>query len=152
MRGGAGDDTLIGSDGPELLQGAGGADVIAGLGGADLLVGDGVGRFRPPRTASWRSRRRSHRHLQQGPYPFGPTIDRVPAGPLDRVSCGDGHDRIDALSSQVVASDCEGAPFLGAATTVALRPTARPDGALVYDVPCPATKYFGRLVSRVTEP
>ena len=79
--------------------------------------------------------------------PFGPTIDRVPAGPLDRVSCGDGHDRIDALSSQVVASDCEGARFLGAATTVALRPTARPDGALVYDVPCPAAKYFGRLVS-----
>lgn len=61
--------------------------------------------------------------------------------------CGDGHDRVDALRSQVVAPDCEGARFLNAATTVALRPAARPDGALVYDVPCPATKYFGRVLS-----
>ena len=148
VRGGAGDDTLIGSDGPELLQGAGGADVIAGLGGADLLVGDGVGLF--PAAADSIDGGAGDDLIDisnKALNPFGPTIDRVPAGPLDRVSCGDGHDRIDALSSQVVASDCEGARFLGAATTVALRPTARPDGALVYDVPCPATKYFGRLVS-----
>ena len=148
VRGGAGNDTLIGGDGPELLQGAGGADVIAGGGGADLLVGDGVGLF--PAAADSIDGGAGDDLIDisnKALNPFGPTIDRVPAGPLDRVNCGEGHDRIDALSSQVVASDCEGARFPGTAATVALRPTARPDGALVYDVPCPATTYFGRVVS-----
>lgn len=80
VRGGAGDDTLIGSEGPELLQGAGGADVIAGLGGADPLVGDVVGQFPAAADSIDGGAGDDLVDISNTAFnPYGPTIDRVPA-------------------------------------------------------------------------
>lgn len=143
VRGGGADDVLTGSDRPELLQGGAGADAITGLGGADLIVGDGLFILTPAAD-----------RIDAGPgddlvdisnrasQPEGPAVAQTPTGPPDAVICGDGNDRVDTVSTQVVPADCEGARFNDAADTVALRPARRGDGALVYDVPCPAQRFY----------
>ncbi len=40
VRGGIGDDTLIGAGNDNLLLGGGGKDILDGLGGSDTLIGD----------------------------------------------------------------------------------------------------------------
>jgi hypothetical protein len=147
--GGSGNDVLIGSDAAELLQGAGGADAVAGLGGPDLLIGDGVFTLTPGADAIDGGAGDdlidvSNREFQ----PYGPALARTALGPPDGLSCGDGNDRVDTLGSQLVPANCEGARLFGATATVPLRPAALPGGALVFDVPCPARKYFERAVGR----
>jgi Ca2+-binding RTX toxin-like protein len=147
--GGAGNDVLIGSDAAELLQGAGGADAIAGLGGPDLLIGDGVFTLAPGADAIDGGAGDDLLDVSNRKFePFAPAIARTALGPPDGLSCGDGNDRVDTLGSQLVPANCEGARLFGATATVPLRPTALPGGALVFDVPCPAGKYFDRAVGR----
>ena len=149
VRGGAGDDTPIGSDAPELLQGADGADAIAGLGGADLLIGYGVFSLSPGADAIDGGAGDALIDVSNRAFqPFGPAIVATARGPADRLSCGDGYDRVDACSSQLVPANCEGARVFGATATVPLRPAVLPGGTLVFDVPCSATKYFGGPVRR----
>jgi Ca2+-binding RTX toxin-like protein len=146
VQGGQAGDTLIGSDSPDMLQGGGGADVIAGRGGADLLVGDGHDTFFPLVAADTIDGGAGDDVLDVDNKAFvsyaGIVVASAP-GPADRLTCGDGDDRVDATPAQIVPADCEGARFLEAAATVALRPTALPDGSLVYDIPCPARTYSG---------
>ena len=146
VRSGDANDTLIGSDGPDMLQGAGGADVIAGRGGADLLVGDGAPAVVV--AADTIDGGAGDDVLDVDNKAFDPYAGLMvgPAGPADRLSCGEGSDRVDASASQLVPADCEGSRFLDAAATVALRPTLWPDGSLVYDIPCPAQNYAQRPI------
>jgi RTX calcium-binding nonapeptide repeat (4 copies) len=129
VQGGDGSDTLIGGDRPDMLQGEGGADVIAGRGGADLLVGDGESTFAALVAADTIDGGSGDDVLDVDNKAFvfyaGDAVGSAP-GPADRLSCGDGSDRVDASASQLVPADCEGSRFLEAAATVALRPTLRP--------------------------
>ena len=144
VRGGGADDVLVGSDVPELLQGGQGSDAITGNGGADLLIGDGLYILLPLADRIDAGAGDDLVDISNREYqPFGPAVAQSPPGPSDSVVCGDGNDRVDSpVSTQLVPADCEGQRFNDAATTMPLRPARRADGALVYDVPCPAQRFY----------
>jgi Ca2+-binding RTX toxin-like protein len=147
VRGGEGNDILIGSDRPELLQGAGGADAIAGRGGADLLIGDGLYVLAVASDAIDAGAGDDLVDLSnEVADPAGLLGPKTGPPPTDRVRCADGNDRVDTTAAQLVPTDCEGARFKDATTTVALRPFRRPDGALVFDIPCPKINAIGRTI------
>ncbi|HEX8158184.1 MAG TPA: hypothetical protein VF526_12440 [Solirubrobacteraceae bacterium] len=148
VRGGEGNDVLIGSDRPELLQGAGGADAIAGRGGADLLIGDGS--FVVPVASDLIDAGAGDDLIDLSNESFDPAGLFGPASgpaPPDTVRCQDGNDRVDTIATQLIPADCEGARFDDSDTTVALRPSRLPDGALVFELPCPGRDAIGRLIA-----
>lgn len=93
----AGGALLVGTNGPDRLNGTPRADELYGLGGPDRLAGRGGGDL-----------------IDGGPgrdeLSGGPGGDRLVTsgdGAPDRVSCGSGHDLVDADLFDSVASDCE---------------------------------------------
>src|SRR5205085_9336064 len=116
---------------------------ITGLGGDDLLIGDGLYVLATATDTVDGGAGDDLIDLSNREYQrFGPFVAQSPYGPPDRVTCGEGNDRVDVVPSQVVPGDCEGARFNDALDTVALRPARGAGGALVFDVPCPARRFY----------
>jgi hypothetical protein len=147
-RGGAGDDTVIGTAAVDGVFGGTGSDRLMGRGGDDYLGGDLPG----------------GQYYQRG-SPGHDTIDGGPgddvldarddeAGalftPTDTLICGEGRDRTVARQDDVVDSSCESSTYgvfsgdvtsqyIDDAQLSALTPVARgEDGAPTYRIKCPA--------------
>jgi Ca2+-binding RTX toxin-like protein len=121
LLGGAGDDSLTGSDGNDEIRGGAGADVVAGAGGNDTLVGDdGPDVLSGGPGSDGLTGGSGNDRLDGGSEPdgfsAGPGDDDVSAfdGNAEDVSCGDGVDRVDQdVSDTFSAADCESRVVLG---------------------------------------
>jgi RTX calcium-binding nonapeptide repeat (4 copies) len=114
--GGPEPDTITGTDDPNFLQGGGGADVLRGLAGNDLLI-DGSG---------------------ADTVDAGPGDDRISTLDLfvDRVSCGDGADSLEADSGDTVSANCETVSRQAVSHRIRGPIGVRRDGSAAVNVAC----------------
>jgi RTX calcium-binding nonapeptide repeat (4 copies) len=111
IRGGSGDDVLIGDNGPNVIDGAGGHDRLVGLGGNDSIYTGFTSRGQRGGGDAGRTGRDE--------VDAGPGNDEIVggSGPA-RLRCGPGEDSVSAERQQVVEPDCE---LIGSAAWPAAR-------------------------------